>query len=107
MRNVRRNAGWLAALVALLVVAFASVPADAFAQAKGSKIKGKGDGQIRVNDADRGSGAVDLGVIDIDGRIYKPSVFYVLARGDIRYSGIEFRQNFLDRIVKGAQKRPF
>ena len=80
--------------------------AGAYAQTAGKgKIKGKGDGNIRVNDADKG--ATDLGVIDIEGRIYKPSVFYVLARSDLSYQGLEFRQNFTDRIVKGALKRPF
>jgi len=94
-------------LAAVLLACSLLAPATLVAQVRtDSKIKGKGSGQIRVNDNDRG-GAEDLGVIDIEGRIYKPSVFYVLARGDIKYSGIEFKQNFLDRIVKGALKRPF
>lgn len=84
----------------------ATVPAWAAPPANQGKIKGKGSGKISVDDADR-AGSIDLGVQDIEGRIYKPSVFYVLARGNINYTGIEFRQNFLDRIVKGALKRPF
>ncbi|MSP90293.1 MAG: hypothetical protein EXR79_00570 [Myxococcales bacterium] len=90
-------------VTAVCLVSFASA-ASAQTAGKG-KIKGKGDGNIRVNDADKG--ATDLGVIDIEGRIYKPSVFYVLARSDLSYQGLEFRQNFTDRIVKGAMMRPF
>jgi hypothetical protein len=92
----------MAAAVLLALVSAGS----AFAQAKQGKIKGKGDGNIRVNDADR-AGVEDLGVANIEGRIYKPSVFYVLARGEVQYQGIEFRQDFTDKIVKGAKKRPF
>lgn len=93
---------------AIVAIAMAFSASAAMAQVRtDSKIKGKGSGQIRVNDSDRGGSGTDLGVIDIEGRIYKPSVFYVLARGDIKYSGIEFKQSFLDRIVKGALKRPF
>lgn len=96
----------------MLIVAFAAVAAlalsagDASAQAKQGKIKSKGDGNIRVNDADR-AGVEDLGVSNIEGRIYKPSVFYVLARGEVQYQGLEFRQDFTDKIMKGAKRRPF
>ena len=74
-----------------------------------SKIKGKTSGQIRMDNADRGGGGsgTDLADIDIEGRIYKPSVFYVMERSNIQYTGIDFKQNFTDRIVKGAAKRPF
>jgi hypothetical protein len=94
-------------LVGSLLVAMPAWAAGPAAPNQG-KIKGKGAGKISVDDADRASsGSIDLGVQDIEGRIYKPSVFYVLARGNINYTGIEFRQNFLDRIVSGALKRPF
>ena len=73
-----------------------------------SKIKGKTGGQIRVDSTDKSSGSgTDLADIDIEGRIYKPSVFYVMERSNIQYTGIDFKQNFTDRIVKGAAKRPF
>lgn len=76
-----------------------------------SKIKGKSSGQIRMDSADRGGSGggsgTDLADIDIEGRIYKPSVFYVMERSNIQYTGIDFKQNFTDRIVKGAAKRPF
>lgn len=78
---------------------------SAMAAERASKIKG-GSGKISVNDADR-AGIEDLGVANIEGRIYKPSVFFVLVRGDVAYQGIDFKQNFTDRIVKGALKRPF
>ncbi|MBI5608280.1 MAG: hypothetical protein HY902_05315 [Deltaproteobacteria bacterium] len=90
----------------LAVVALASlVGGNAAAAERASKIKG-GSGKISVNDADR-AGIEDLGVANIEGRIYKPSVFFVLVRGDVAYQGIDFKQNFTDRIVKGALKRPF
>lgn len=100
----KRN--WFRAMLAAAVLLVAASAGSAFAQAKQGKIKGKGDGNIRVNDADR-AGVEDLGVANIEGRIYKPSVFYVLARGEVQYQGIEFRQDFTDKIVKGAKKRPF
>ena len=61
-----------------------------------------------VDDADRMTGgATDLGQIDIEGRIHKPSVFYQVARAELSYTGIEVKQNFVDRIVRSALKRPF
>ena len=74
-----------------------------------SKLKGsKGSGNIKVSDVDRPSGGEELaGPIEIEGRIYKPSVFYVVARRNINYEGLDFKQDFIDRIVKGALKRPF
>ena len=97
---------WFQAMMAAAVLLMLVSAGSAFAQAKQGKIKGKGDGNIRVNDADR-AGVEDLGVANIEGRIYKPSVFYVLARGEVQHQGIEFRQDFTDKIVKGAKKRPF
>lgn len=69
-------------------------------------IKGAGKNEVRVNDADK-AGMTDLGITNIEGRVYKPSVFYVLARSDFGYQGIQIHQDFTDRIVKGALKRPF
>lgn len=97
---------WFQAMLGAAVLLALVSAGSAFAQVKQGKIKGKGDGNIRVNDADR-AGVEDLGVANIEGRIYKPSVFYVLARGEVQHQGIEFRQDFTDRIVKGARKRPF
>lgn len=97
---------WFRAMIAAAALLALASATGAAAQVKQGKIKGKGDGNIRVNDADR-AGVEDLGVANIEGRIYKPSVFYVLARGEVQYQGIEFRQDFTDRIVKGAKKRPF
>lgn len=97
-------AGALLAVASMLVE-----PAAAEAQARrtSSKIRaGSGTGEIKVNDADR-SAATDLGITDIEGRIYKPSVFYMLARSEIAYAGLEVQQEFSGRIVKGALRRPF
>lgn len=88
-----------------LLVGMLTLTGAAFAAERDSKVKGKGNGNIRVSDADKGVQELDLQ--NIEGRIYKPSVFYVLARSEVAYNGLEFRQNFSDRIVKGAMKRPF
>jgi hypothetical protein len=92
----------LGGMVCLMAVA---VPAWAGPQ-RDSKVKGKGSGNIRVDDADARA-VQDLGQLDIEGRVKKPSVYYMLARSEVKYSGIEFKQNFTDRIVKGAMRRPF
>lgn len=91
-------------VVSVVVLLLVGLSAVALAAGPG-KIKGKGDGKITVSGAD--AGATDLGVQDIEGRIYKPSVFYVLARSTFKYDALDFKQNFTDRIVKGAMKRPF
>ena len=98
----------------VVVLALSLVSSAAFAQQapeRKSKLKGtKGTGNIRVNDVDRGGGGGGeelAGPIEIEGRIYKPSVFYVVARRSINYEGLDFKQDFVDRIVKGALKRPF
>ncbi len=91
----------IAALVALVTLTAVS----AAAAERESKVKGKGSGNIRVNDADKGVQELDLQ--NIEGRIYKPSVFYVLARSEVKISSLDFRQSFIDRVYKGALKRPF
>jgi hypothetical protein len=69
------------------------------------KIKGSGRGEVRVSDADRAS--TDLGQIQIEGQVFKPSVFYVLGRSDIAYKGPELHFDFVPMIFKDAMKRPF
>lgn len=71
-----------------------------------SSLKGASKGELRVKDMDK-SATTDLGQIDIEGRIYKPSVFYVLARSGIDYKLPEISNNFVPRILTGAFKRPF
>lgn len=96
-----------------LCVGFSLIASSAMAAGDGnvrkSSLKGnKGSGNIRVDNADRAAGGEELNpAIEIEGRIYKPSVFYVVARRSINYEGLDFKQDFLDRIVKGAMKRPF
>ena len=104
----------LLALVGVLLGSLAlAAPRPAAAQQapqRQSKLKGtKGNGNIRVSDTDRPSGGGEelAGPIEIEGRIYKPSVFYVVARRSWNYEGLDFKQDFTDRIVKGALKRPF
>lgn len=71
-----------------------------------SSLKGANGGEVRVNDADKAA-STDLGPIYIEGRIYKPSVFYVLARSPIDYKLPEIANNFVPRILTGVFKRPF
>ncbi|MEY3012373.1 MAG: hypothetical protein RIT45_1108 [Pseudomonadota bacterium] len=103
------NRKQITALVASLsLAATLLVPAFASAQQKRNSVRGKGD--IKVSDYDGrggGGGSVDLGVAEIEGRIFKPSVFFVLARRDFQYQGIQFKQSFSDRIIKDAMLRPF
>ncbi len=94
-----------ALLVLGLSVSFVAAPA--FAKKRESA---RGKSRIKVDDyasGSSGSGSVDLGVAEIEGRIFKPAVFFVLARQDFRYSALKFRQSFIDRIVKSAMRRPF
>ena len=67
----------------------------------------RGQNRVTVDSFDSGGNGTDLGIAEIEGRIFKPAVFFVLARQDFRYSGLKFKQSFLDRIVKGALRRPF
>ncbi|MBM4345078.1 MAG: hypothetical protein FJ100_17040 [Deltaproteobacteria bacterium] len=92
-------------IVAVLVALGALTASPALAGERDSKVKGKGSGNIRVNDADKGVQELDLQ--NIEGRIYKPSVFYVLARSEVKIASLDFRQSFIDRVYKGALKRPF
>lgn len=98
-------------VLAVLLVTFTSgAVLGQQAPERKSKLKGtKGSGNIKVNDVDRGAGGGEelAGPIEIEGRIYKPSVFYVVARRSINYEGLDFKQDFVDRIIKGALKRPF
>lgn len=66
-------------------------------------------GRINVADADRRrqQKEVDLGEVNIDARLYKPSVFYVLARGGLSWHALEIHHNFVPRILRDALKRPF
>ncbi len=101
---------WTAKLVGILaVVAMVATPTLVSAQAKKKRSSVRGTGNISVNKFDAaGQGDdTDLGAIEIEGRIFKPAVFFVLARGNIQYQGLQFKQSFVDRIVVGALKRPF
>jgi hypothetical protein len=102
-----------AKLVAVLVIFLMAAPAAlAFGQAKKKRKSVRGKGRVSVDNYDSrnrpgGGGATDLGVSEIEGRIFKPAVFFVLARSDFQYEAIEFKQSFVDRILAGALRRPF
>lgn len=89
------------------VLSLLFVPLLASSQEKRKGVRGQGN--IRVNEYDgrSGGGSTDLGIAEIEGRIFKPSVFFVLARKDFQYQAIAFRQSFVDRVVEGAVRRPF
>lgn len=72
-----------------------------------SSVRGKGNISVNKYDAAGQSDDTELAAIEIEGRIFKPAVFFVLARGDIAYQGLQFKQSFVDRIVIDALKRPF
>lgn len=84
--------------------------ADTLPPVRGHRIRNtqaKG-GRIDVADIDRNKqNTENLEEIKIDGRIYKPSVFYVLARSNIIWGGLEIPQNFTSRIFRDAMRRPF
>lgn len=89
-------------------VAMATPPSVSLVAAPKKKPLARGQGNISVNAADKRSQSdIDLGEQKIDGVLYKPSVFYVLARGEINFRALDFKQNFTDRIVKQALKLPF
>jgi hypothetical protein len=66
------------------------------------------NGNITVSGKDRhGQKEVELGEVNIDGRVYKPSVFYVLARSSLSWKSLDFQHNFVPKILQDAYKRPF
>lgn len=74
------------------------IPAVAQA-ARPSKLKlPEETGELRV---------VDLEDQKIEGMVHKPSVFYVLTRARLAYTGLEMKQDFTPRIERMALKRPF
>ncbi|GEM_PF-2788810 len=108
--NKRTLAKRIAAVAAILVMV--APVSMVFGQEKKKRESVRGKGRITVSDYEGGSdggggGSTDLGVAEIEGRIFKPAVFFVLARSDFQYQAIEFKQSFVDRILAGALKRPF
>jgi hypothetical protein len=90
-------------IAAFLASLFVVGPGLAFAQ----KTPGaRGKGRKTVSSFDDGGGT-DLGTIEVEGKIYKPSVFFVLRRSSFSYEGLKIEQNFLHKIIKEAVKRPF
>lgn len=67
------------------------------------KVGGGSNGEIRVSGT-----PTDLGRIDISGKVYKPSVFYVLGRSDLPlWKPAELPNDFVNKIFMNAVKRPF
>ena len=99
------------AMVGIVAACAMLLPMTAIGQAKKGRKSVRGKGRVSVDSFDQrtqsGGGATDLGDVEIEGRIFKPAVFFVLARSDFQYQAIEFKQSFLDRIIVGALRRPF
>lgn len=90
--------GRLVFVVALVMVA---IPGSALARPSG--LKGHaGTGEVRV-----AKDPIELTTTPIEGRVLRPSVFFVLARANLNYQGLQFAQDFTPRIEKAALKRPF
>lgn len=103
MKHSRTLAALALGVAGLLMVAS---PSDAFAKKKSSR----GKNRIKVDQYAGGGGnggSFDLGTASIEGRIFKPAVFFVLARSDFKYTAIKFKNSFVDRIVTSAIRRPF
>ncbi|MCO4764186.1 MAG: hypothetical protein KC502_21925 [Myxococcales bacterium] len=101
--NMRRPV----ATVLSMVIALTLVLSVGVSTAEAKKPSARGQNRIKVDDFSSSGSSVDLGVAEIEGRIFKPAVFFVLARSDFQYKAIKFKQSFVDRIVKGALRRPF
>ena len=100
----------LTAVFVAIAMVFSAGAAFGQAKKKRESVRGKGGVSVDSYDArtrDSGGSSTDLGVAEIEGRIFKPAVFFVLARSDFQYQAIEFKQSFVNRILVGALKRPF
>lgn len=49
----------------------------------------------------------ELEAMVIEGKVAKPTVFYVLGRSTIRYEGLKMDRSFVRRIVDSARRNPF
>ena len=50
---------------------------------------------------------IELEGLEIEGRIAKPQVFYILGRSTIRYENLSLDRSFVHRIIKTAKTNPF
>jgi hypothetical protein len=50
---------------------------------------------------------IELEEMIIEGKVAKPTVFYVLGRSAVRYEGLKLDRSFVDRIVESARQNPF
>lgn len=80
---------WLTMALGLLVLGGMAAPAAA------------------QNKTEREPGVIDLGQLEVEGKVSKPQVFYVLGRSEFRYQGLKLKRSFVDRIVKSARTNPF
>ncbi len=45
--------------------------------------------------------------VKIVGKIQKPQAFYILHRSPLNYKGLEYKEDFIKKIIKSAKKGPF
>lgn len=60
-----------------------------------------------VASAERAPKVIELEEMVIEGKVAKPTVFYVLGRAGIRYEGLRLDRSFVKRIVESARANPF
>ena len=73
------------------------------------KKKDKNAGRITVESFKQKTASVSLGTTVVKGRIYKPSVFFIVSRASVRGAlapRYHFR-GYIGRILNDALKRPF
>jgi hypothetical protein len=118
MRHARQNAmraSWVIGLLAALLLPASALgqkkpPAKAKA-AKPAPAAAKADGEGKEPAArveKRGGVKVyRLDEIKVEGRIQKPTAFYVLQRSSLNYELESLKQQFVPNILKSVQQDPF
>ena len=52
-------------------------------------------------------GVLNLDVFTVEGRLHKPTAFFILQRQNLDLDGLEKKESFLPKIVKSTEKDPF
>jgi hypothetical protein len=68
-----------------------------------------GSGPARAQDASRGAPprVIELEALTIEGKVAKPTVFYVLRRSQVSYENLKLHRVFVDRILDEARRNRF
>jgi hypothetical protein len=64
---------------------------------------------VRAQDAGRGAPprVIELEALTIEGKVAKPTVFYVLRRSQVSYENLKMHRVFIDRILDEARRNRF